>query len=419
MAQILKKKYQANNSTNKNNVSNTVATSANKPNLNNLGKPPVEIMYGDKNTNTSTTPTKPINKPNSNSNNSLQNNSGNVGNNTQNNNSYNEGLSKLEQDYKNYLNELQTQKVNANNEIAIAEQNTAKYIDNYLKSQGLYGSGMGSSLNLGNINQANNLRNQTTQAYNTAQNEAYQAYQNSINDYKTTYDTEQLNKALSNIDSMLTNGKTKEEILEYLNKYQNNPNISSENKEYINEYLEMSGATSWEDERKNSVQQLANLINQGSDNVLITSDLRKIAQKMNSAKTYDEYLEAVKEYEDFVVSETLGGQTVEQVIQGQSNPNHINNINSVQDFYDRIDPGIMVGGGMGGVQDTYVGNIINYAKNNQLKNNIIIDINKGGGKTYVLYSDGVFYKLGSSIPSQYSNLPKYDETNLKNMTSTK
>ena len=102
MARRLENKFQLNNSTNKNNVSNSVTTGVSKPHINNVSKPPVEIMYQDKNTNTSTTPTKPINKPNSNSNNSLQNNSGNVGNNasgnnTQNGNSYSQEMQKYYQ----------------------------------------------------------------------------------------------------------------------------------------------------------------------------------------------------------------------------------------------------------------------------------------------------------------------------------
>lgn len=416
-------KYQINNSANKNNVSNSVATGVSKPNINNLGKPPVAIMYPDKNTSVSTTPTptkplKPVNNQNNNSNNS-----------SQNNNSYSQEMQKYYQEYLDKLNEqyqntvdtINTNRVNAKNEIAIAEQNTAKYIDNYLKSQGLYGSGMGGSLALGNINQANSLRNATDQSASNNLLEAQNTYDTAVNDFNESYNTSQLEQAISNIDSMIANGSTKEDIENYLNRYMSDTNLNSGTKTYLEDYLNnISGATSWTEGRDTTVNELAQVISQITDNTQ-RKELQTIAQKLYNAKTQEEYTSALNEYEKYVNSQLTGGSSVEETIgvQAPSAPQttnkftvNSNNSNNVQAFYSAIKAPSMVGGLWNGSQKAYVSKLLSNANNNKLNNNIVIDINHGGGNYYVFYSNGSFYALGSSIPSQYANLPTYDENNI-------
>ena len=329
------------------------------------------------------------------------------------------GSDAIKQNYENYIKELDAQKVSAENEIAIAEQNTQKYLDNYLKQQGIYGSGLGSTLALGNVVQANQNRNALTQAYNASKNEAYQNYQDSITEYFEQYNQNQLEEAITKIDNLVANGATKEEIQEYLSDYQNDNDLDSDTKDYINEYLnDFSGATSWSDSRDEAVNSIAQLI-LNSDNQVLINNLSKIADKFRNSKTYDEYNEALEEYEKLVQNEALAGQNVNEIIDSNLtnsnlNSNSAKNIKTLKEFYDLMDTGIMVGATHGGKQDDLATKVLTNAKNDKLNNNIIIDINYGGGEDYILYSNGVFYSLGDSIPSQYSNLKVYDEKNIDN-----
>lgn len=326
------------------------------------------------------------------------------------------GSDAIKQNYENYIKELDAQKVSAENEIAIAEQNTQKYLDNYLKQQGIYGSGLGSTLALGNVAQANQNRNALTQAYNASKNEAYQNYQDSINEYFEQYNQNQLEEAITKIDNLVANGATKEEIQEYLSDYQNDNDLDSDTKDYINEYLnDFSGATSWTNNRDEAVNSIAQLI-LNSDNQILVNQLSNIAKKFQSAKTYEEYNNALEEYEKLVQNEALAGQTVDNIINNSINNNGFKatDIKSIRDFYDKIDTGIMAGATYGGKQDEFGLKIVNNARKNTLNNNIIIDVNYGSGEDYILYSNGVFYSLGDSIPSQYSNLKVYDENNIDN-----
>lgn len=342
-------------------------------------------------------------------------------------NSYKDYLDRLDNQYNETLNKINASSLNAKNEIAIAEQNTAKYIDNYLKSQGLYGSGMGGSLALGNINNANSLRNQVTQNEINSLLEAENLYNDAVNEYSQNHDITKLEQAITNIDNMTANGSTKEDIKEYLNKYMQNTNLSNETKDYLEDYLNnISGAVSWTEGRDTTVNELAQVITQITD-ATQRSELQAIAQKIYNAKTQEEYNNALNEYEDYVNKQLIGGTSTEEVI-GITPPSapETENVFSVssegsydtkqpneelRDFYEKIDAPTMAGLD-NGKQGTYVKSIISNARNKKLNDNIVIDINLGGGEYYVYYENGKFYALGSSIPTKYSTLPRYDENNI-------
>lgn len=340
-------------------------------------------------------------------------------------NSYKDYLDRLDNQYNETLNKINASSLNAKNEIAIAEQNTAKYIDNYLKSQGLYGSGMGGSLALGNINEANRLRNEVMQNQNNSLLEAENLYNEAVNEYSQNHDISKLEQAITNIDNMTANGSTKEDIEEYLNKYMQNTNLSNETKDYLEDYLNnISGAVSWTENRDTTINQLAQAISQITDQTQRT-ELQAIAQKIYNAKTQEEYNNALNEYENYVNKQLMGGTSTEETI-GITPPSapeteSVFNVTSdgkgdmseINDFYNSLDAPKMVGDTFSrGKQSKYVGSIISNARSKKLNDNIIIDINHGGGAYYVYYTNGKFYALGSSIPSKYSKLPTYDENNI-------
>lgn len=310
-------------------------------------------------------------------------------------------------EYKNYINNLQAQKQNVDNQIAIAQQNTQKYIDNYTKAQGLYGSGIGASITTGTINQANQLKTQNVQNFNQA-----------LNEYNQQYNTQMQQNAANKIENLANAGKTKEEIQKYIaDNYGSDKALTSTTQQYINDYLESLGNyTTWSDQKKQTVNELASAIQQITDPVE-KEKIQQIATNINNATTLEEYNKALSEYETYLTNLELGGSSVEEVINPESSGTYvsISDINSTNDFYNKLNLPNMVGknsnienstSSIPSSQDAYINRIISKAKEGNLENNVVIDVNKGFGKTYVFYSNGKFYYLGGSIPDNYKDYKK-------------
>lgn len=296
------------------------------------------------------------------------------------------------------LKELEANKVAEKSEIATAEQNTQKYLNNYLKNQGIYGGGMGASMSTGIVNQANQLRANAEQNFN-----------NQVTQYKQEYNENMLNNIANNIQGMVDSGKTKETIQTYLDKlYANDKYISDSTKQFVNDYLEnQSGAVSWGTERDKLIKDIAKAITQSTD-ASVNDSLKIYAGKFKNAQSQEEYENIYKEYQDYVNSLALGSQDISQATNFKRQE-----LSSAKDLYNIAEPGIMVGATSGGKQDKYAQQIVDARNNNQLQDNIIIDVNFGNGTDFVLYRNGNFYKLGKSIPSEYKSLPLFSNNNIK------
>ncbi|MGN1337333.1 MAG: hypothetical protein ACI4WW_02545 [Candidatus Coprovivens sp.] len=370
------------------------------------------------------------------------------------------------------VNELKANKVAQKSEIATAEQNTQKYIDNYLKAQGIYGSGMGASTVAGVSNVANQLRSSAEQTYNTAVSEANQAYQNAMAQYKsdyqtsiydkainkidnlintgasyedimdsvqsyinddnvyqsiktdiedylnTAYDSSSYDKAVNKIDSMVNKGSTKEEIEDYLNE----SNLSEATKDRLNEYLDELGVSSWSDTRDMAVSSILQQANATQDEAQ-KDQLNMFASQLNKATTQEEYDKIAEEYSKYIESLTYGGLTEQEYIESvssQEKPQYNNLADFVEEAYNQG----MLSFGVSSTFKTTSGKDIALTKkeqdylqpvydlysNNNLKDNVVIDFDYGYGKSYMLYKNGKFYKLGNEIPDEYSSLPVYSES---------
>ena len=136
----------------------------------------------------------------------------------------------LNQAYTDYTNQLQKNKISAQNAIASSTEKAKSLLDTRLKSQGLNDSGMGLSQYTALANNMNSNIAQSNQAYNTELAEKGYAYQKELADYQDAYNSQIKNEAqnLFNMDAS--------QIDNYLNALKGNNNVSEDTLNYLNAY---------------------------------------------------------------------------------------------------------------------------------------------------------------------------------------
>jgi hypothetical protein len=189
--------------------------------------------------------------------------------------------------YNDYKNQLEMNKVNAQNDIAKANRVASQYLNNYLRQQGVQGSGVGASA------MAGLGANYATQMADLNQN-----INDSLNEYKQAYNDQLLSdNSLENLRNMSNADAEK-----YINSLSNDEGVNANtiNQLWANQNtFAKEKQAEFDSERANWMGTLDQVINSSTISAEDKAEYQKILGLFKNAKTPEELKAAQKSFEDY------------------------------------------------------------------------------------------------------------------------
>lgn len=270
--------------------------------------------------------------------------------------------------------ELDLSKASAQNDVANANRVASQYLHNYLKQQGIQGSGLGASAVAGlGANYATNMAN------------VNKNYNDSLSDYKKTY-----NENLLSEDSLkMLRGMSNENAKSYLDSMAKDSGVTTDtlnklmgyNSIYTNERNQ-----EFKDNKTDMLGTLDELINSGQLSGEELAGFKEVFKEYQNAETPED-LEKAEETLNSIMYPTMDDLPVKNE-DGSINASKA----SVLDFGDYAglkDPDSK--------QCKYINAILKAVNVGDIKDGTYIDMNWGAGsKDVYLYENGVFKKVDKS-----------------------
>jgi hypothetical protein len=284
----------------------------------------------------------------------------------------NKNINNYKSAYGEYKKQLELNKVNAQNDIAKANRVAQQYLNNYLRQQGVQGSGMGASAVAGlGANYASEIANSNAN------------YDNKLTDYRNTYNE----NLLSQENLALLQGMDDESAREYIDSVSQDSGVNADTINKLNAYntqFSKERNQQFADSKNEWLGTLGEAINSGAMTGEELTGYKDAYQAIKNAKTPEEFEQA---------KQTLADLLNPDLKETAKNPDGSINASkaSMSDFGNYLGTRRK-----DGEQNKHINAVLKAVNSGDIPNGTYIDMNYGNGKDIYLYQNGTFTKVDLS-----------------------